>query len=92
MTVFGTKGLRNCQGGCIRHFSVLPRVLAGVEIGELARQITKSSNSNALAAVAAQLVSMGFTEDIAMWAASNSSGSNVEEHTMNAFAILSNES
>lgn len=92
VTLFGTKDIKQCHGACLRNFVIIPRVLAGIEINEIVRGVIKDSNSNVLNTVANQLVSMGFTEDIAHWAASNSSGDSIEDRVMNAFALLSNDS
>ena len=76
----------------MRSLTVLPRVLIGAEVSEIVRGVVKESNSNVIQTITMQLVSMGFTEDIAHWAASNSSGETVEDRVMNAFNILSQES
>ena len=89
VTVFGSKDLKQCQGGNIRNFCIFPRVLASAEISVIARDIIQDSNTNILNTITSQLVSMGFTEAIAHWAASNTSGATIEEHVMNAFSMLS---
>lgn len=91
ITLLGSKDLKVCQGGCLRSLTVIPRVLIGAEVSELVRGIIKESNSNIVGTITAQLMSMGFTEDIAYWAASNSTGESVEDRVMNAFNILSQE-
>ena len=68
---------------------MLPRVLIAAEVSEIVRGIIKDSNSNAVQTIAMQLMGMGYTEAIAHWAASNSSGNSIEERVMSAFNMLS---
>ena len=75
-----------------RSFTILPRVLIGAEVAEIVRGIVKASNINAIQIIATQLMSMGFPEAIAHWAAGNSTGDSIEERVTNAFNILSADS
>ena len=91
VTLFGSRDIKHCQGGNIRNFICIPRTLLSVEINELVRNLIEVSNENTVASIAAQLVSMGISVDIAHWAATNCVGDNMEEKVINAFSLITAE-
>lgn len=74
---------------------MFPRCLVAVEVAEVVGRISKESEAGWVDVISTQLVSMGFSSDIAAWAAKTSlsssssrASSTLEERVNAAFTIL----
>lgn len=65
------------------------RCLLATEVDDLAQEMKREGESDVVNEIVTQLMGMGFSEDIARWAAMQSEGISMEDRLNSALSILS---
>lgn len=65
-----------------------PRSLLNEEVAELVAELRRDTDTEVATKVMVQLMSMGFTEEIAQWAATGSEGATIEDRVISALSRL----
>jgi hypothetical protein len=76
ISIFGSKDLSICQGGSIRYVLFQPKFILEHEVNEIALQLKQEAQSGINALIIEQLISMGYTHDVAEFAANMGDNSN----------------
>lgn len=64
------------------------RCLLGTEVEDLVHELKRDSESGLVNEIVTQLMGMGFSADIARWAANQSEGASMEDRLNSALSIL----
>lgn len=64
--------------------TVHPRLFEASEVAELCAELRRESHTEAVSIIVARLLDMGVTEELALWAASESKGTDLEDRFLDA--------
>jgi hypothetical protein len=89
-SLFASKTQAETQdGGCIRLLFLQPQCLMKSEVQDLIEEFRRENQSGLLPKIVEQLMSMGFSHDIASWAARTAEGATVADRVNAALTMLS---
>jgi hypothetical protein len=75
--------------GLCSRLLVQTRCLLATEVEDLAHEMKREGETDLVNEIVTQLIGMGFSDDIARWAATQSEGLNMEDRLNSALSILS---
>lgn len=81
--------MSHCVFSPCRSLFVQNRVLLASEVTDLVQELKRDTQSGVVGEVVRQLMSMGFTHEVALWAANSAEGPTIADRVTAALSFLS---